>query len=145
MKRWAVVLNHVACALVGLSGIAFGVMKYFLPASDPDSRVSHPWQQPMLKLHLLSAPFLIFALGLVFSGHALARLKGGVDPGRVSGAGLLGLAAPLILTGALIQILTGDAARQWTGWIHAALGAVYVFAYTAHLLKKRPPGEDSPG
>jgi hypothetical protein len=140
VKRGALLLNHLACALVGLSGIAYGVMKYFLPASDPDSRVGHPWQLPTLKVHVLTAPFLIFALGLVFSGHALARLKGGEDPGRASGTGLLGLAAPLILTGPLIQVLTGDAARRWTGWVHAALGAVYVLAYAAHLLKKRPAG-----
>jgi hypothetical protein len=113
-------------------------MKYLMTGSDPDSRVGHPWQQPMLKAHVLTAPFLIFALGLVFSGHALARLKGGEDPGRTSGAGLLGLAAPLVLTGPLIQVLTGDAARQWTGWAHAALGVVYVLAYAAHLLKRAP-------
>ena len=138
MKRWAVVLNHLACALVGLSGIAYGVMKYFMAGVDLDSRAGHPWQQPMLKLHVLSAPFLVFALGLVLSGHALKRLREGEDPGRASGAGLLMFAAPLVLTGPLVQVLTGDAARQWTGWIHAALGVVYVLAYAAHLLKKVP-------
>ncbi len=81
----------------------------------------------------------------MFSGHALKRLKGGEDPGRTSGVGLLALAAPLVLTGPLIQVLTGDAARQWTGWIHAGLGVVYVAAYAAHLLKKRPSDEISPG
>jgi hypothetical protein len=140
MKRWTVVLNHLACLFVGLSGVAYGVTKYFLAGADPDSRVGHPWQQPILKVHVLTAPFLIFVLGLVFSGHALQRLKGGEDPGRASGAGLLGLAAPRVLTGPLIQVLTGDAARQWTGWAHAALGVVYVLAYAAHLLKKRPEG-----
>ena len=145
MKRWAVVLNHLACLFVGLSGLAYGAMKYFLAGADPDSRVGDPWQQPMLKVHVLTAPFLIFALGLVFSVHALQRLKGGEDPGRASGVGLLALAAPLVLTGPLIQVLTGDAARQWTGWIHAALGVVYVLAYVGHLLKKRPFLEDSPG
>ena len=120
-------------------------MKYFLAGSDPDSRVGSPWQQPMLKVHVLAAPLLIFALGLVFSSHALKRLKGGEDPGRTSGVGLLALAAPLVLTGPLIQILTGDAARQWSGWIHAGLGVVYVAAYAAHLLKKRPSDEISPG
>lgn len=145
MKRWVSVLNHLACAFVGLSGIAYGLMKYFLPASDPDSRVGHPWQQPMLKVHILAAPFLVFALGLVFSSHAIARLRGGADSGRTSGSGLLGLSAPMILTGALIQVLTGDAARRWTGWVHAALGVAYVLGYAAHMLKKRPMDEISPG
>lgn len=139
MKRWAAVLNHLACLLVGLSGVAYGVLKYFVPGTDPDSRAGHPWQLPMLKVHVLAAPLLIFGLGLVFSGHALKRLQAGEDPGRASGAGLLALAAPLVLTGPLIQVLTGDAARRWTGWIHAGLGAVYVLAYAAHLLKKNPP------
>jgi hypothetical protein len=40
-------------------------------------------------------------------------------------------------------VLTGDAARQWTGWAHAALGVVYVLAYAEHLLKRRPAGEPS--
>ncbi len=139
MKPWASRLNHLACALVGLSGLVYGAMKYFMAGSDPDSRVGHPWQQPMLKIHVLTAPLLIFALGLVFSGHAIARLRAGEDPGRASGSGLLALAAPLVLTGPLVQVLTGDAARRWTGWIHAALGVVYVLAYTAHLMKKKAP------
>jgi len=109
-----------------------------MTGQDPDSRAGHPWQQPMLKLHVLAAPSLVFALGLVFSGHALARLRAGENPGRASGASLLGFAAPLVLTGPLIQILTGDAARQLAGWVHAALGIVYVLAYVAHLLKKLP-------
>jgi membrane associated rhomboid family serine protease len=137
MRRWAAVLNHLACLAVGLSGIAYGVMKYFMTSADPDSRVGHPWQQPMLKVHVLTAPFLVFALGLVFSSHALKRLQSGEDPGRASGSGLLGLATPLVLTGPLIQVLTGDAARQWTGWIHAVLGVVYVAAYASHMLKKK--------
>lgn len=145
MKRWAAVLNHLSLAAVALSGLVYGVMKYFLAGSDPDSRAGHPWQQPMLKLHVLSAPFLVFALGLVFGGHALQRLKSGEDPGRASGFGLLAFAGPLVLTGPLIQVLTGDAARQWAGWAHAALGAVYALAYAGHLLKRRPPGEGSEG
>jgi hypothetical protein len=138
VKRWAALFNHVACAVVGVSGIAYGVLKYFGSGSDPDSRVGSPWQQPMLKVHVLGAPLLIFALGLVFSGHALKRLRDGDDPGRASGLGLLALGAPLVLTGPLVQVLTGDAARRWSGWVHAGLGVVYVAAYAAHLLKKRP-------
>jgi hypothetical protein len=144
VKGWGVLLNHLAVAAVGLSGLAYGIMKYFLTGSDPDSRVGHPWQQPMLKLHVLSAPLLVFALGLIFSAHAVQKLRSGEDPGRTSGSGLLALATPLVLSGPLIQILTGDEARRWTGWIHAGLGVAYLLAYTAHLLKKGPD-EVSPG
>jgi hypothetical protein len=144
MRRRDAVLNHLACFFVGLSGVAYGLMKYFIAGADPDSRAGHPWQQPMLKIHVVTAPFLIFGLGLVFSGHALKRLQGGEEPGRTSGAGLLALATPLVLTGPLIQVLTGDAARQWAGWSHAVLGVVYLLAYAAHLLKRRPASGGSP-
>jgi hypothetical protein len=144
VKRWAAVLNHLAIVFVGLSGLAYGVMKYFMAGADPDSRAGHPWQQPMLKVHVLTAPFLVFALGLFFSGHALQRLKEGEDRGRTSGAGLLAFTVPLVLTGPLIQVLTGDAARQWTGWAHAALGTGYGLAYVAHLLKEPPPRDETP-
>jgi hypothetical protein len=143
VKRWVVLLTHVSVALLGLSGIAYGLMKYFLPALDPDSRVSHPWQQPALKIHILAAPFLIFALGLLLCAHAFQRLRSGEEFGRRSGIGLIGLAAPLILSGSLIQTLTGDAARRWTGWLHAALGVLYVVGYVAHMLKRRSSSSDA--
>jgi hypothetical protein len=145
VKRWTVLLNHFACAVVGLSGVLYGVMKYFMTGSDPDSRAGPAWQQPMLKLHVLTAPLLVFALGLVFSGHALVRLKAGENPGRTSGSGLLWLAAPLVLTGPLIQVLTGEVARHLSGRSHAVLGTIYILAYAAHLLKKQPAVEHSPG
>jgi membrane associated rhomboid family serine protease len=137
VKGWEKFLHHAAVAAVGLSGVVYGVMKYFLTGTDADSRVGHPWQQPALKAHVMAAPFLVFALGLVFSSHALKRFRTGEPDGRVSGAGMLWLVAPLVLSGYLVQVLTGDAARRWTGWLHAALGVVYVFGYLAHLLKKR--------
>ena len=138
MKRGAVLLNHVACVLVGplrrrLRGheVLHGrdgpglarrapVAAAHAEGPRPDRAAPDLRARPRLQL------------------HALKKLQGGEDPGRASGSGLLGLAAPLVLTGPLIQVLTGDAARQWTGWIHAALGVVYVLAYVAHLLKKRP-------
>ena len=135
-------LHHFAVAAVSLSGMAYGVMKYFLTGADPDSRMGHPWQQPALKVHVISAPLLVFALGLVFSSHALKRFRGGEPEGRLSGGGLLGLVAPLVFSGYLVQVLTGEASRRWTGWLHAALGVVYLLGTVAHLLKKRPPASD---
>ncbi len=143
MNRSSQFFSHAATAAVGLSGIAYGAMKYLLVSSDPYSRVGHPWQEPALKVHILAAPFLIFMLGFLLNTHAFQRLRSPERTGRFTGLTALGLATPLILTGVLIQALTGDVARRWTGWAHAAVGVIYILVYLGHLLKKRPANATS--
>ena len=137
MRRWELLFHHGTVIAVGLSGVIYGVLKYFMAGADADSRIGNPWTQPALKAHLLSAPFVVFALGLVFSSHALKRFRSGEPDGRRSGMGLLGLAAPVVLSGYVIQVLTGDAARTWSGWLHASAGILYLAGYVAHLLKRK--------
>lgn len=137
MSRWELFLLHASTLAIAISGVVYGFMKYAMTGSDPDSPLGHPWQPGVLKAHVLAAPFLVFALGLVARGHALPKWKSGETTGKKSGISLLGLVAPLVLSGYAVQVLTGDSLRKRIGWTHAALGVVYVLAYAAHLLKKR--------
>jgi hypothetical protein len=145
MKRWELFLLHASAIAIAISGVVYGFMKYVMTGSDPDSPLGHPWQPGVLKAHVLAAPFLVFAFGLVARGHALPKWKSGETTGKRSGISLLGLIAPLVLSGYAVQVFTGDSLRKEMGWIHAALGAVYILAYAAHLLKRRPVDEVSPG
>jgi hypothetical protein len=138
MKRWDAWMNHAAWALVSATGIFYGVLKYFAHNPDPESRLGHPWQPSVLAAHLLVAPLAVFALGLVFRRHALARWRRGDREGRYSGGIVLFSSFALVLSGYLIPALTGDAARRWTGWIHAGIGVVVAGAYLLH--PKRSPG-----
>jgi len=138
MSRWELFLLHASTLAIVISGVVYGFMKYAMTGSDPDSPLGHPWQPGVLKAHVLAAPFLVFALGLVARGHALPKLRSGEIPGKTSGISLLGLVAPLVLSGYAVQVFTGDSLRRGTGWAHTALGAVWVLVYGAHLLKKRP-------
>ena len=137
MKRWELVLLHVSTLAVAISGLVYGFMKYFLTGSDPDSPLGHSWQPGALKAHVLAAPFLVFALGLIARGHALPKWRSGEPPGKTTGGSLLALAAPLILSGYAVQVLTGELARKGTGWGHAAAGAAFAASYVLHLLKKK--------
>jgi len=138
MSRWELFLLHASALAIAISGVVYGVMKYAMTGSDPDSPLGHPWQPGVLKAHVLAAPFLVFAFGLVARGHASPKLKSREKTGKKSGVSLLGLVAPLVLSGYAVQVFTGDSLRRGTGWAHTALGAVWVLAYGAHLLKKRP-------
>jgi hypothetical protein len=132
VTRWEAWWNHGAFVLAGASGIAYGIVKYFVPAADAYSRLSSPWQPALLKLHILAAPLLVLGFGLLLRRHALARLANGQREGRRTGAVMVWIAAPVILSGYFVQALTGEIARRWVGWSHALLGLLFVVAYAAH-------------
>lgn len=133
MKAWESRLANGALVAVAATGIAYGMLKYFVPATDPDSPFAHPWQPGILKAHLLAAPLFVFGIGLLFRQHALGRLKAGRQDGRRSGMSLLFAAAPLVVSGYSIQVLTGETATRWTGWLHAALGVLFTAVWAFHL------------
>jgi len=141
MKRWEIVLLHASAFAIAISGIVYGIMKYTMTGSDPDSPLGHPWQPGVLKAHVFAAPFLVFALGLFVRGHVLPKVRSGETSGRPSGLSLLGTVAPLVLSGYAVQVLTGELPRQGMGWGHTAAGAVFAAAYVLHLLKQSASSE----
>lgn len=132
MKRWEAWWNHAALAAIGLTGLAYGALKYFVPNPDPDSRMGHPWQPGVMKAHLLVAPFAVFGVALLLRRHALLKLRHGEERGRRSGWVMLALFAPLVLTGYLVQALTEPGTVKATGWLHAGLGLLVVLGYVVH-------------
>ncbi len=138
MKRWEAWWNHAALAAVSLTGVVYGVFKYFVPGLDPDSRVGHPWQLALLKAHILVAPFAVFGVGLLVRRHALRRLRIGEVNGRRTGSVMLWLFLPLVLTGYLIQVIVSGGLARGAGWSHAVLGVAFILGYAAHPRRKAP-------
>jgi hypothetical protein len=132
MKRWEAWWNHSALIAVSLTGLLYGIFKYWVPGSDPDSRAGHPLQPLFLKAHLLVAPFAVFGVGLLLRRHALARMKSGEQNGRRTGSTMLWLFAPLALTGYLIQVLVARGAVRAAGYAHAGLGVLFLLGYAIH-------------
>ena len=143
MKRWEAWWNHAALAAIGLTGVVYGALKYFVPGPDPDSRAGHPWQPGWMKAHLLVAPFAVFGIGLILRRHALAKLRHGEPEGRRTGSLALWLFAPLVLTGYLVQVFTEPVGVKVTGWIHAGLGILVVLAYVLHPKRHAEPANGS--
>lgn len=139
MKRWEAWWNHAALAAVSLTGLVYGVFKYFVPSPDPDSRAGHPLQPAFLKAHLLAAPFALIGVGLLLHRHALARMRRGERQGRRTGGLILWLLVPVALSGVLIQVFVEPGAVRWTGWMHAALGLVFVLGYALHPKRRSEP------
>ncbi|PYS95710.1 MAG: hypothetical protein DMF50_07575 [Acidobacteria bacterium] len=133
-----VLLYASAVAAAGTGGVYIW-MKWLLPATDPFSIVHHPWQPSVLSWHVLVAPFLVFALGLITREHIIGRfLEGRPRRGRATGVLAVVPAAAMIVTGYLTQVLTDAAARKAMGIAHAASGALFTLLFLAHLVAARP-------
>lgn len=132
MTRWQAWLLHGSNFLVGLTGIVYAVMRYCLTPADEFAVVNHPLQPDVQHLHVLFAPLLVFAVGLVWQRHALQRAKIPEQPRRLSGFGLMYAAFPMIFSGYLLQISVSDSWRQVWVIVHVASSVVWLGGYVGH-------------
>jgi len=139
MKRFEIWLMSVSTVLVGGSGIALYVIKNWITSEDPFAVINHPAQPWMLRIHLIAIPFLIFAVGLIFSDHVAGRLRNGNgnENGRRSGLGLLAMFTPMALSGVMIQILSVDSWVRVAVWVHLITGCAYLVGFVVHRLRHR--------
>ena len=130
-ERW---LLWLSTAAVALTGIAFGFLKYFTTSDDPYAVVSHPWQPALLKLHVLSAPVLVFALGVVYTRHVVRQWRSSFGRGRPSGIGIVVTLLPMVLSGYLIQTVSSASWVFRVSMIHVAASLVYLAVLVAHQI-----------
>jgi hypothetical protein len=123
---------HLSTLLVGGTGLVYAWMLYFVPPTDPYAVVNHPWQPGTQHLHILVAPLLVFAVGLVWQRHIAAHWKRGVKKRRSSGIFMVLTMVPMVASGYLIQTATGDGWRKaWVG-IHLAASGLWLAFYLGH-------------
>jgi hypothetical protein len=119
-----------------LTGFTVWVMKDLLPRRDPFSVLGHPWQPHVLAAHLLVAPVVVFALGLIAREHIVQGYRYSVNgDGRRSGILTVLWALPMILSGYLLQISTGDATRRFLSVGHLVTGALFTALFVGHLVR----------
>ena len=77
MSRAQLLLFHLINLAVCGTGLVYAWMRYLVEPVDEWAVVNHPWQPHMQHLHVLLAPLLVFAVGLIWSAHVLGKLKNG--------------------------------------------------------------------
>jgi len=138
--RWMVQAN----LWVGGTGIVYGVMRYVLRPSDPYAVVNHPWQHHLQHLHILTAPALVFFIGLFWVAHATPYRQSREREGRRTGLGMMVLTAPMILSGYLLQITIHEIWRNiWAG-LHILTSGLWVTVFLAHWVIHRTKKARSP-
>jgi hypothetical protein len=140
-ERWAVWSTSI---LTAVTGVVYLWMKYFVVSDDPFAVVNHPLQPAVLKAHILVAPMLTFAIGLVAVRHIWRHIQARVQRGRRSGLATAFMVAPMILTGYVVQAVTGEGLLRAMALSHIGLGVIYALGLVAHGFAMRAPRPPRP-
>ena len=134
MTRFEFLLFHTASALVAITGLCYGWMRYFCDPDTEFSVVNHPWQPHVQHAHLLVAPFLIGMVGHFWLQHIWPHWKSQLKIGRRTGVSLWILLIPMILSGYCIQVVVHPTARVWWIWIHGVTSILWLCSYVGHTI-----------
>ena len=131
LEKWLVWLSTSA---VAVSGAVYGAMKYLMTSEDPYAVIHHPLQPFFLKAHVLCAPVLVFAVGMVYTRHVIRQWKSGRPFGRTSGIGIVATLVPMIFSGYALQTLTSDRWMYRVAMLHVLMSAVYLAGLVVHAI-----------
>lgn len=137
LERWSL---HLAALLTAGTGVMDGLLRWFGQRAGEFGPEPHPWLPAAQHLHVLTAPLLVFALGVMVKGHLQARLRKGPE-GRRTGLGAALLIAPMVLSGYGIQVVTEPAWRTGLAWAHGLSAGLFLLAYLGHLAIRVKPSE----
>ncbi len=131
-ERWSL---HLGAFLTGLSGLIYGWMRYFGKVLGEFGVEPHPLQGLVQHLHVLAAPLLLFALGMMVRGHLYTKLKAGTQEGRPTGISLGILILPMVAAGYLVQVVTSPTWRLAFAWVHGVASLLFLIGYLGHGLR----------
>lgn len=137
MTRTESRLLRAAHWVMAITGIAWTWMIFFAEDADPYSAVQHPWLPGVRSAHVLAAPALILAVGMIWRTHAWSRIRAGFPQRRATGI-LLGMAfLPMALSGYCLQIAVDESARAAWSWIHLAASGAWIGVWLLHRRNRR--------
>lgn len=132
MNRIESFLLHVTTVLLTVTGLVYAAMHYLSKPVDPFSVVGNPWEQVVLKAHILIAPILVLLVGLVAHSHILLKIQSGSQSGKRTGILLVALFLIMTFSGYALQTVTD--ARKTVMVIHLASGSLWFLIYVSHQI-----------
>jgi len=134
VTRGQVLCVHLANLAVSGTGLVYAWMRYLAEPADEWAVVNHSWQPYLQHLHVLSAPLLVFAVGLIWSAHVVGKTKNG-PTNRVAGIGLTALFLPMAASGYLLQVSVDPGWRTTWMWVHIVSSLLWITAFVVHQVR----------
>lgn len=132
LERWSL---HIAALLTAGTGLIHGWLRYFGQRTGEFGLEAHPLLGLLQHLHILSAPFLMLALGMVLKGHVEPLVRSGRLNRLGTGLFLLVGLAPMILGGYAVQVVVDPTWRKLWAWVHGISSLLFLGAYLLHLAR----------
>lgn len=136
MSRWEKRIFQSLLTLVTLSGLVYLAIRYAMENNDPFSVINHPLEPIALDLHVLTAPFLILAGGMLMRSHAWPRFKSGNPARRRSGMTSAVLFLAMVVSGYGLEVAVRPLLGYMFWALHIGFGLAFVFAYVGHLVSR---------
>ncbi len=126
---------HLSALLTGATGLIYGWLRYFGQRAGEFGPEAHPLQPLLQHLHVLTAPVLVFTLGMLLRGHVQPMLRRDPEVGKRTGLlAVLGI-APMVLAGYGVQVVVDPAWRGALAWIHGVASLIFLVGYLVHLAR----------
>jgi len=142
LERWFL---HLAALATAGSGVVDGWLRYFGQRVGEFGPEPHSLQAAAQHLHVLVAPLLVLALGVVLKAHLEPLVRGGRLRALGSGSLLLAGLLPMVFGGYALQVVIDPGWRSAWAWVHGLSGLVFLGAYLAHLARRRANQEAAEG
>jgi hypothetical protein len=133
MNRLEAWLLHLSTIALTVTGAVYACMHYLMKPADPFSVINHPLEPYMLDIHIIAAPVLVVAIGIILHSHILFKIENGSPAARKSGLILIPLFLIMAASGYLLQI-TSDSINRIFFWAHLVSGSLWALVYGAHHL-----------
>ncbi|MDP9348192.1 MAG: hypothetical protein M3P24_03475, partial [Gemmatimonadota bacterium] len=128
-EKWSVWSTSAATTA---TGVGFFWAKYLVESSDPWAVVNHPLQPWFLKAHILVAPLMVFAVGMITVRHIWVHFRSGAPHGRRTGIVTALALGPMVLTGYLIQAVTHAGWLRAMAISHIVFGTLFALGLSIH-------------
>ncbi|MBC8370746.1 MAG: hypothetical protein H8E25_12180 [Planctomycetes bacterium] len=133
MLRSNRIFLHATNAAISISGVIYFGMLYFLESDDEFSILNHPYQDTVRNWHIILAPFLVFAVALIFNNHIVLKIKSHYSGrGRTTGLLMCVLFPVMVLSAYLLQIASNDSMRTTFLYAHNLSSFLWIFVYLVH-------------
>lgn len=138
-EKWSIWVSSI---LVTVTGVVYLWMKYLLPEPVGFSVIRHPLQPLVLKLHIITAPLLLFAIGAVAVRHIWRHLLSNTRQGRLTGWSAAITTIPMVFTGYLLQVMASEMWLRVLAIAHIVAGVVYGGGLLLHqiMVRRGRPG-----
>ena len=132
LKRLQRYLLYAVLALLFLSGVAWTYWTYLAASPGDLETAAKVWA---MKIHGAAAMAILVLIGMLLAGHVKFAWRAGRN--RANGSIFLGVFGVLTVTGYGLYYAGGEMLREWTSWIHLAVGLALPIFLLIHILLGR--------